>query len=95
MGWVDYMVTAAQHSKGNAKHWFRYLSKCVNKFGKSFTAEDMDALYSSNALTLFQRITLKSAFANESVTRKYVASLNQPADLSMISSIRAKYSGGV
>ena len=31
--WSDYMIVAAQHSKYNAQHWFRYLRKDVDKCG--------------------------------------------------------------
>jgi len=62
MSWVDYMKVAARHSRGNAKHWFRYLCKYIHKCGDVFTHADIDTLCDSDVLSLFQRVTLKAAF---------------------------------
>lgn len=77
-----YLEMAAQHSKGNAQLWFRYLSKC--DFG------DADA---PGGLTMFQRVSLKAALAEDSPTGRYIAALNAPAKMSMVEALRAKYSG--
>ena len=86
--WVNYMITAAQHSKGSAGHWFRYLRKDIKKYGTLFTEEDVDELFGNEALTLFQRVSLKAAFEEGSPTQQYIISLNNPANLSMISVVR-------
>jgi len=91
MIWVDYMVIAAQHSRGNARHWFRYLRKYVDKCGILFTTDDIEALYNNEALTAFQRVSLKAAFKEGSPTRQHVINLNNPGRRDTLSKIIAKY----
>ena len=93
MEWVDYMTMAARHSKGNAKHWFRYLSKYIDKCGDVFTHADIDALCKSEALSLFQRVTLKIAFEDDSLTRQHILAMNQPATFNMVAKMRARLMG--
>jgi len=77
MTWVDYIENvAAPHSAGNAGHWFRYLRKIVDK---DISKADVDALYNSEALTPFQRVSIKNAFTNGSPTRAHVTNLNLKA----------------
>jgi hypothetical protein len=90
MVWVDYMVMAAQHTKGSAAHWFRYLRKDINNFGTLFTSKDIENLFNNEALTLFQRVTIKAAFENDSPTRKYIISLNKPVEPKMVLAIKDK-----
>jgi len=48
MTWSEYIVTvAAPHSKNNAKHWLRYLSKDINKCGTIFSRQDIVDLYNN------------------------------------------------
>jgi len=90
MGWIDYMTMAAKHSKGDAKHWFRYLSKCIDKSGTAFTLTDVDTLCKHEALSLFQRVTLKAAFKEDSLTRQHILAMNQPATFDMVAKMRAR-----
>jgi len=90
MEWVDYMTMAAKHSKGNARHWFRYLSKYIDKCDVIFTHADIDALCKNEALSLFQRITLKAAFREDSLTRQHILALNQLATFEILTAVRAK-----
>ena len=76
MAWIDYMIMAAQHSKGNAEHWFRYLRKFVEKCGTSFTMDDVEVLCNNEALTPFQRVSVKAAFRDNSPTRQHIIQLN-------------------
>ena len=85
------MEAAASHSKYNAQHWFRYLRKDINKCGISFSKQQVEELYKNKALTPFQRVSIKAAFEEGSQTRKHIISLNQKANLDIISSIREKY----
>ena len=74
MTWVDYIENvAAPHSAGNAGHWFRYLRKIVDK---DISKTEIDALYNSEALTPFQRVSIKNAFVDDSPTRAHIVSLN-------------------
>jgi hypothetical protein len=89
--WLDYMVNiAAPHSKGNAQHWLRYLSKDIDKCGTVFSPQDIEALYNNDALTLFQRITLRAAFTEGSPTRRHIRSLNEKTTLPMMAAVREK-----
>ena len=91
MDYTEYMIMAARHSKYNARHWFRYLRKLVDKFGMSITQEQIDTLYSSEALTPFQRVSLRAAFKEGTKTRQHIISLNQKVIPSKLAIVRAKY----
>ena len=89
--WSDYMVMAAQHSRNNAGHWFRYLRKDIDKCGVLFSKEQVEELYNNEALTPFQRVSIKAAFEEGSQTRQHIISLNQRANPSKILSVREKF----
>ena len=91
MAWLDYMVIAAAHSKDNAAHWFRYLRKDIDKCGFLFSKEDVEALYHNEALTPFQRVSLKAAFKEGSPTRQYIIGLNSTANKNKIQLVREKF----
>ena len=75
--WTDYMVKAAKHSKNNARHWFRYLRKYIDKCGVLFSQEQVDELYNNEDLTPFQRVSIRAAFEDGTQTRQHIISLNQ------------------
>ena len=77
MDYTEYLIKAAQHSRYNAGHWFRYLRKVIDKYGTSITREQIDALYCCDTLIPFQRVSLKSAFLEGSITQQHIKSLNQ------------------
>jgi len=92
MEWLNYMVTiAAPHSKDNAQHWFRYLRKYVDKCGISFSEEDVAMLGCSEALTPFQRVSVKAAFRDGSPTREYIMGLNHKKTPEEITETRRRY----
>jgi len=91
MEWSDYIIMAAQHSKGSARHWFRYLRKDIDKCGSLFSAHDIERLSKNAALTPFQRVSIKAAFQEGSPTRQYIISLNGKAGRKRINMVRAKY----
>ena len=91
MEWIDYMVMASQHSKGNAGHWFRYLRKYIDKYGSLFSDEEIMRLFYHPALTPFQRVSLKAAFIEDSPTRQYIQNLNRKRDVNKIHMVREKY----
>jgi len=82
---------AAQHSKGSARHWFRYLRKYIDKCGVLFTMQDVEELYKNDALSPFQRVSIRAAFEEGSPTRQHIISLNNKATRSAVSQLRAKY----
>ena len=84
--WLSYMANiAAPHSKGSAKHWFRYLRKDIDKCGTVFSIEDVEALCANESLTPFQRVSLKAAFTEGTPTREHIRNLNMKAAPSSIS----------
>jgi len=89
--WINYMMIAAEHSKGNAQHWFRYIRKYIDKCGEVFTMDDVNALYKCEILSPFQRISLRAAFTEGSPTRQHIISLNQPVESNILSELRTKY----
>ena len=91
MNWSDYILFAAQHSKSNAGHWFRYLRKDIGKCGELFSKEDVEALYHNEALTPFQRVSIKAAFEEGSPTRRYIIGLNSKANRKKILLVRDKF----
>ena len=92
MTWIDYILTiASPHSKGNARHWFRYLRKDINKCGSLFSYDDVEALYKNEALTPFQRVSLKAAFETDSPTRRYIINLDNKTNQNKILLIKEKY----
>ena len=89
MAWSDYIVNiAAPHSRGNAQLWLRYLSKDIDKCGTVFSTQELEHLCNNEALTLYQRITLKAAFTEGSPTRLHIRSLNERTTLPMMAVIR-------
>jgi len=91
MLWSDYMVIAAQHSRNNARHWFRYLRKDIDKCGTLFSVKDVEELCNNESLTPFQRVSLKAAFKEGSETRQHIISLNSKADRKRILLVKEKY----
>lgn len=91
MSWSDYIVMAAQHSKGSARHWFRYLRKHIDKCGTVFSKKDIEDLFNNKSLTPFQRVSIKAAFEDGSPTRRHILSLNGKADRNKILLLREKY----
>jgi len=89
--WSSYMVLSARHSRGNARHWFKYLRKEIDKCGILFYMDDVVALYNNEALTPFQRVSVKAAFTDGSPTRQHIQNLNSPANRNKIRSVRDKY----
>ena len=89
--WSDYMELAARHSKGNARHWFRYLRKEINKCGVTFSKDDVFSLYRNEVLTPFQRVSIKAAFEDGSPTRQHILSLNKTAKRNNVLLVRDKY----
>ena len=81
---------AAQHSKGNAAHWFRYLRKDIDKYGVLFAEEEINELFNSENLALFQRVSLVAAFTEGSPTQQHIKSLNEKAKTNMVSAVKRK-----
>jgi len=91
MSWSDYIVMAAQHSKGSARHWFRYLRKYIDKCGTVFSKKDIEDLFNNESLTPFQRVSIKAAFEDGSPTRQHILSLNSKVDRNKILLLRESY----
>ncbi|TWS94373.1 hypothetical protein [Streptococcus sp. sy018] len=94
MDWYHYMIEAAQQSRFNASHWFRYLRKVIFEDYSYLTNEDVKKLLSSKELTDFQKVSLKYAVQENSPTHDYVVSLNKPAKLANVQKLMEKYKHG-
>jgi len=92
MEWSNYIISiAAPHSRGSSKHWFRYLRKDIEKCGVLFSMDDVEALSRNEALTPFQRVSIKAAFEEGSPTRQHIINLNKTTKRNSIMLVRAKY----
>ena len=89
MTWIEYItLIAAPNSKGNAAHWFRYLRKDIDR---EISKEQLDELYNNQALTAFQRVTIKAAYTEGSSTRKHIMNLNKKIIPTKLSIVRKKH----
>ena len=82
---------AAQHSRHNAGHWFRYLRKFINDYAITISRETIEDLSLNELLTPFQRVSLKVAFEEGTETQKHIIKLNQRFIPSKLGMVRAKY----
>ena len=90
MSIINYFITGANESKGNAKHWFRYLRKMIKNDKIIISNNDINELLNSNELSMFQKITLERVILTYSPTFKYVSSLNKPAKLNYYNTLRSE-----
>ena len=82
MTWSEYIIkNAAPHSADNEYLWFRYLSKWIDR---DISPEIIDDLCSNEALTPFQRTSLKAAYTEGSETRQKIRSMNEKPNLDII-----------
>lgn len=88
---IAYYIKAAQHSRYNSQHWFRYLRKIFNENECKLTDDEINQLLSSNYLTMYQKVVLKRAVIKDSKTNKKIVALNQKAKTPMIDQIKRKY----
>ena len=95
MEWSEYMLMAARHSRGSASHWFRYLRKDIDKFGTLFFWHDVEKLSKDEALSPFQRVSIRAAFREGSPTRNHIIGLNQRTNGDSIRNLREKYGNSV
>jgi transcriptional regulator with XRE-family HTH domain len=85
------LLRAAEQSKDNAKHWFRYLRKEFVDGKIRLTPEQLAVVLNSGRLTMFQRISLLRAIEPGTETNKYILSLNEPAKATMLEKIRRRH----
>ena len=89
MTWIDYIITvAASHSRYNAQHWFRYLRKDIHQ---EASKEQIDELCNNEALSAFQRVSIKAAFTEGSPTREHILGLNDKVIPNKLSIVRDKF----
>lgn len=77
MDYYDYMVITASLTREDLDHWFRYLSKCFSNDKNYISQETFKALWESEDLRPFQKVSLKRAMAKDSPTRAYVTGLTK------------------
>lgn len=91
MDWHEYMINASKLSHDDASLWFRYLRKVIFEDDSHLTNSDIEKLLDSEELTYFQKLSLRYAMREGTLTHDYVVSLNKSAKLSNISKMLAKY----
>lgn len=94
MSWYEFMINAAQQSRHNARHWFRYLRKVIFEDYTYLTGEDIERLLASDELTAFQKVSLEFAVQVGSPTHEHVVSLNKPAKLNEVRNLLKEYNCG-
>ena len=94
MTWYEFMINAAQQSRHNARHWFRYLRKVIFEDCIYLTDEDVDRLLASDELTAFQKVSLEFAVQQGSPTHEHVVSLNKSAKIDEVRQLLEEYKYG-
>lgn len=94
MTWYDFMINAAEQSRHNIRHWFRYLRKVIFEDYTHLTDEDIEKLLISDELTAFQKVSLEFAVQQGSPTHEHVVYLNKPAKLHVVKELLEKYGVG-
>lgn len=80
-----FFLHAAEHSRYNAWHWFRYLRKIIDRDGKIILSEvSINKLLNNPRLTSFQKVTLKRAVKVGTPTYNYLRGLNKPCRKKML-----------
>lgn len=80
----NYMICAAERSRFSSSHWFRYLRKVIFEDYTYLTDDDIQRLWESDKLTMFQKVTLKQAVQFGSPTHDFVVSLGKPVQLTYV-----------
>lgn len=94
MTWYEFMINAAQQSRHNARHWFRYLRKVIFEDYIYLTDEDVKNLLNSTELTAFQKVSLEFAVQQGSPTHEHVVSLNKSAKIDEVRQLLEDYKYG-
>ena len=94
MTWYDFMINAAEQSRHNTRHWFRYLRKVIFEDYTHLTDEDIEKLLISDELTAFQKVSLEFAVKQGSQTHEHVVSLNKPVKVDEVRKLMEDYSSG-
>ena len=94
MTWYEFMINAAQQSRYNTRHWFRYLRKVIFEDCTYLTDEDVKSLLNSTELTAFQKVSLEFAVQQSSPTHEHVVSLNQSAKIDEVRNLMEQYKYG-
>lgn len=84
----DYMVLTTSLTREDLDHWFRYLSKCFSDGQNHISQETFQALWESEDLRPFQKVSLKRAMVKDSPTRAYVLGLTQARKTRLLDSFK-------
>lgn len=74
----EFLIMAAQITKGDGDHWFRYLHKVINEKGILLQDWEIDKALHSNQLTDFQKVTLVDATTEGTHTHEFISSRSKP-----------------
>lgn len=92
MTWTEYLVMAARKSRWDFGLWVRYLNKVIHREEIFLSAEDIDFLLHSPALTSYQRIFLELACQKDTAPWEMTVSLSEPARCSHLQAVLAELS---
>lgn len=84
------MVLTASLTREDLDHWFRYLSKCFSYSKNYISQETFQALWESEGLRPFQKVSLKRAMVKDSPTRAYVTGLTQARKTRLLDAYKHK-----
>lgn len=87
---VKNLIRAAQDSRYHAKQWFRYLRKELVDGKSRLSALQIESFLESSEVTLFQKVTLKRAMQENTITNRRVSALNKKAEPKMLDAVRRK-----
>ena len=76
---VSYLVSAAARSRGSAKHWLRHLRKVISRDSVGLTPKEVSQLLNSDALGMYQKVSLARAVEAGTPTNAYVVELSERA----------------
>lgn len=81
---TNYMLHAAEDSKYDANHWFRYLNKIINSEGIHLEDSSLNSLMKRDELTMFQKVTLQLGCEMGSSMNEYIINLSKPSSFNFI-----------
>lgn len=87
--YVNFFTKGAIDSRGNARHWFRYLRKMIKDEKFILSSDDINKLLNSDDLSFFQKITLERVSSIGSPTFNFALTLNKPARLKYYNALRS------
>ncbi|HHW95576.1 MAG TPA: helix-turn-helix domain-containing protein [Mogibacterium sp.] len=87
---VENLIFAAEHSRGNAQQWLRYLRKEFEGSALRLNRNEVKEVLDSDKLSAVQKIIFKRTVQQDTATNKYVIALNDTADTPMVDELKRR-----